>query len=179
MTFHDARRNLNWEFGRNRRIYLRGKKAAVGIYTLSGKPRWACAMCGMYSSRKYSVKRHINNLHDGIGNIVSFIDYIAGRRNGVYFPNHIPNYLVKQTQATSPQPRSLDVMKDELFRNVCGLGWLYAFSYWINSMSVIVTIIRARPLILRMISKFWSCWHLALTTSAWLLRGMLVDRRSP
>ena len=71
-----------------------------GVYTLSGKPRWACAMCGMYSSRKYSVKRHINNLHDGIGNIVSFIDYIAGRRQGFYFPNPIPSYLVKQTQTT-------------------------------------------------------------------------------
>jgi hypothetical protein len=41
--------------------------------------------CCMYSSRKCSVKRHINNLHNGIGNIVSFIDYVAGRRNGIYF----------------------------------------------------------------------------------------------
>ena len=39
----------------------------------------------MYSSRKYSVKRHIENLHNGLGNIISFIDYIAGRRQGVYF----------------------------------------------------------------------------------------------
>ena len=88
----------------------------MGVYTLSGKPRWACAMCGMYSSRKFSVKRHINNLHDGIGNIVSFIDYIACRRNGTYFPNPIPNYLVKQTQTVAPNNRPLDVMKDELFR---------------------------------------------------------------
>ncbi len=75
----------------------------MGVYTLSGKPRWACTMCGMYSSRKYSVKRHIENLHNGIGNIVSFIDYIAGRRQGVYFPNPIPNYLIKQTQTTDFQ----------------------------------------------------------------------------
>ena len=59
----------------------------MGVYTMRGKPRWACALCGMYSSRKCSVKRHIENLHDGLGNIVSFIDYIAGRRQGVYFPN--------------------------------------------------------------------------------------------
>ena len=84
----------------------------MGVYTLSGKPRWACAMCGMYSSRRYSVKRHINNLHNSIGNIVSFIDYIAGRRQGVYFPNPIPTYLVKQTQTATPQVRPLDVMKD-------------------------------------------------------------------
>jgi hypothetical protein len=90
----------------------------MGVYTLSGKPRWACTMCGMYSSRKYSVKRHINNLHNGIGNIVSFIDYIAGRRQGVYFPNPIPTYLVKQTQTATPQVRPLDVMKDEIFRTL-------------------------------------------------------------
>ena len=57
----------------------------MGVYTLSVKPRWACAMCGMYSSRKHSVKRHIETLRSGIGQIVSFIDYIAGRRQGFYF----------------------------------------------------------------------------------------------
>ncbi|MGB7661620.1 MAG: hypothetical protein WBL67_02705 [Nitrososphaeraceae archaeon] len=83
---------------------------------MSGKPRWACAMCGMYSSRRYSVKRHISNLHNGIANIVSFIDYVAGRRQGVYFPNPIPSYLMKQTQTTAPKSSPLDVMKDELLR---------------------------------------------------------------
>jgi hypothetical protein len=90
----------------------------MGVYTMSGKPGWACAMCGMYSSRKCSVKRHIENLHEGIGNIVSFIDYIAGRRQGVYFPNPIPNYLIKQSQATTSTTRSADIMKDEIFRIV-------------------------------------------------------------
>ena len=87
---------------------------------MSGKPRWACALCGMYSSRKCSVKRHIENLHDGLGNIVSFIDYIAGRRQGVYFPNPIPNYLVKQTQTqtAAPKNRPFDIMKDEMFRAI-------------------------------------------------------------
>jgi hypothetical protein len=83
---------------------------------MSGKPRWACAMCGMYSSHKYSVKRHIINLHNGIGNIVSFIDYIAGRRQGIYFSNPIPNYLMKQSQTAASTTRPADVMKDELFR---------------------------------------------------------------
>jgi hypothetical protein len=90
----------------------------MGAYALSGKPRWACAMCGMYSSRRYSVKRHIENLHDGRGNIVSFIDYIAGRRQGVYFPNPIPNYLMKQNQTPETKNRPMDVVKDELFRAV-------------------------------------------------------------
>ena len=87
---------------------------------MSGKPRWACALCGMYSSRRYSVKRHIENLHDGLGNIVSFIDYIVGRRQGIYFPNPIPNYLVKQTQTqtAAPKNRPFDIMKDEMFRAI-------------------------------------------------------------
>jgi hypothetical protein len=83
---------------------------------MSGKPRWACAICGMYSSRKYSVKRHIENLHNGLGNIISFIDYITGRHQGVYFPNLVPHYLVKQTQSAARKTSPLDVMKDELFR---------------------------------------------------------------
>ena len=82
-------------------------------------------MCGMYSSRKYSVKRHIINLHDGIGNIVSFIDYVAGRREGLYFPNPIPNYLVKQTQTAAPKNRPLDVMRDELIRTALRKGFSY------------------------------------------------------
>jgi hypothetical protein len=76
------------------------------------------------SSRKYSIKRHIENLHDGIGNIVSFIDYIVGRRQGVYFPNLIPSYLMKQSQTTASTTRPADVMKDEIFRAVLRLGSL-------------------------------------------------------
>jgi hypothetical protein len=90
----------------------------MGVHAMSGKPRWAWAMCGMYSSRRFSVRRHIENLHNGIGNIVSFIDYISGRRHGVYFPNPIPSYLMKQTQTTAPKTRPMDVMKDEVFRAV-------------------------------------------------------------
>jgi hypothetical protein len=88
----------------------------VGVYTLSGKPRWACAIYGMYSSRKFSVKRHIENLYNGIGNIISFIDYVAGRGNGTYFPNPFSTYLLKQTQTADPKNRPLDIMRDELFR---------------------------------------------------------------
>jgi hypothetical protein len=53
-----------------------------------------------------------------IGNIVSFIDYIAGRRHGIYYPNQIPNYLFKQAQTTAPKTTPLDIMKDEIFRTI-------------------------------------------------------------
>ena len=76
-------------------------------------------MCGMYSSRKYSVKRHIANLHNGLAPIVSFVDYLAGRRQTTYyFPNPIPSYLAKQqfqTQ-TATTPRPTEIIKEELFR---------------------------------------------------------------
>jgi hypothetical protein len=74
----------------------------------------------MYSSRRYSVKRHVANIHNGLSFIVSFVDYIAGRRQGVYFPNPIPSYLTKQQQQfqsqTAATPRPTDILKDELFR---------------------------------------------------------------
>jgi hypothetical protein len=86
---------------------------------MSSKPRWACAMCGMYSSRRCSVKRHIINLHNGLAPIVSFVDYLAGRRQATYyFPNPIPTYLTKQQfqSQTSSTPRPTEILKDELYR---------------------------------------------------------------
>ncbi|MGA7370883.1 MAG: hypothetical protein WBX01_17310 [Nitrososphaeraceae archaeon] len=88
---------------------------------MNGKPRWACTACGMYSSRRYSVKRHIANLHDGLANIVSFVDYLAGRRQGVYWQNPIPSYIARQfvqPQSAAPTHRPADIMKEELFRSV-------------------------------------------------------------
>lgn len=93
----------------------RWSTASMGVCTLSSKPRWACSMCGMYSSRKYSVKRHIIKLHNGVANIVSFIDYLAGRRWGYYFPNPSPTYFANQSHPSKPN-RPVDILKDELFR---------------------------------------------------------------
>ena len=53
------------------------------------------------SSCKCSGMRHISNLHEGLGNIVSFIDYA---------PN--PNYLLKQSPTAAPRT-SINVMKDD------------------------------------------------------------------
>lgn len=81
----------------------------------------------MYSGRKYNVKRHIINMHNGLANIVSFIDYLAGRRQATYyFPNAIPSYLTKQQQ-TGPQTisktRPSEILRDELFRAQTVNGW--------------------------------------------------------
>ena len=63
-----------------------------------GKPNWACAACGMYSSRKSSVKRHIQNIHAGNANFVSFVDYLVGRNMGLYWPCLSPTYQKKEQQ---------------------------------------------------------------------------------
>jgi hypothetical protein len=62
---------------------------------MSNKPKWACASCGMYSSRRFSVKRHIQNLHSGGAFLVSFIDYVVGRQAGYYLPSFPPTYETK------------------------------------------------------------------------------------
>lgn len=44
----------------------------------------------MYSSRRYSVQRHIDNIHKGIGVAIPFVEYLVGRRNGWYPPRQTP-----------------------------------------------------------------------------------------
>jgi hypothetical protein len=44
------------------------------------------AACGMYSSGKSSVKRHIQNIHAGNANFVSFVDYLVSRNMSLYWP---------------------------------------------------------------------------------------------
>jgi hypothetical protein len=60
------------------------------------KPKWACTICGMLSSRRYSVQRHIRNLHTGIGFVVSYVDYMAGTLAGIYKPNSILSQASKR-----------------------------------------------------------------------------------
>ena len=63
------------------------------------KPNWACTTCGMLSSRRYSVKRHIMNLHGGNGLEVPYVDYMEGRLTGIYKQN----YSKQQQQQSSPK----------------------------------------------------------------------------
>lgn len=45
---------------------------------------WSCTACGMSSGRKFSVKRHVDNVHLGDGGIIPFVEYVSGRRGGYY-----------------------------------------------------------------------------------------------
>jgi hypothetical protein len=77
------------------------------------KPNWACSSCGMYSSRRWSVERHILNLHDGISNVVPFVDYLIGRRSWFYLPKFRPTFVKKNATKTVTV---MDTFKDELLK---------------------------------------------------------------
>ena len=78
------------------------------------KPNWACANCGMYSSRKCSVKRHIQNIHSGNAHYVSFVDYLAGRKSGIYWPILPPTYQKKNNETNRVD--YLNIMSEEVLR---------------------------------------------------------------
>ncbi|MGC2428060.1 MAG: hypothetical protein WA421_13570 [Nitrososphaeraceae archaeon] len=86
------------------------------------KPNWAYADCGMHSSRKYSIKRHIQNLHNGNGQIVSFVNYIAGSQTGIYPQGLPPTYVKKSSFTTIPKTRSMDILQNELLSNCLEVG---------------------------------------------------------
>jgi hypothetical protein len=77
------------------------------------KPNWACSGCGMYSSRRWSVERHILNLHDGIGNVVPFVDYLLGRQSGFYLPKLRPTFVRKNA---TKMVTVMDTFKDEFLK---------------------------------------------------------------
>ena len=60
------------------------------------KANWSCTACGMYSGRRYCVQRHINNIHKGKANAIPFVEYLVGRREGLYPPNARPSYGPKK-----------------------------------------------------------------------------------
>jgi hypothetical protein len=53
-----------------------------------GRPSYVCTTCSEHFTRKYSARRHNNNLHNGAAEIVRLIDYLAGRSSGQYTPNN-------------------------------------------------------------------------------------------
>jgi hypothetical protein len=67
----------------------------------------------MYSSRKSSVKRHIQNIHGGNANLVSFVDYLAGRKSGFYLPSLPPTY---QRKNDFKNIDSFGIMTEEFWR---------------------------------------------------------------
>jgi hypothetical protein len=86
------------------------------------KFNWACNRCGMTSSRKESVKRHINNprIHSGMAWIIPYTDYIAGRQNGSYplSTAHLYRTRNKILQINNPDKRYEEDLFDKIERKV-------------------------------------------------------------
>ncbi len=76
------------------------------------KPNWVCQSCGMWSSRKYSVQRHINNKHYGYGRVIPYLEYLVGRQSGFYAPNSSLLYRSKKST------HYLDIFQDEYYREL-------------------------------------------------------------
>ena len=53
-----------------------------------GRLSYICTVCSEHCTRKYSGKRHNQNLHNGAARIVRLIDYLAGRSSGQYTANN-------------------------------------------------------------------------------------------
>jgi len=66
-------------------------------YKVSTKFNWSCTGCGMSSGRKFSVQRHIANVHKGLGAVVPFIEYLTGRKEGKYLPQSVPQFTASQS----------------------------------------------------------------------------------
>jgi hypothetical protein len=69
----------------------------------------------MYSSRKSSVKRHIQNIHSGNAHYISFVDYLAGWKMGLYWPVLPPTYQKKNNE-TNSKVDYLNIMSEEFWR---------------------------------------------------------------
>jgi hypothetical protein len=52
------------------------------------RPSYVCTVCSEHFTRKYSAKRHNQNLDAGAAEIVRLIDYLAGRSSGQYKPDN-------------------------------------------------------------------------------------------
>jgi hypothetical protein len=72
----------------------------------------------MYFSRKSSVKRHIQNIHSGNANYVSFVDYLAGRKSGLYCPVFPPTYQKKKNDENKKKTDYMNIMSEEVWREL-------------------------------------------------------------
>ena len=86
------------------------------------QPNWACNICGMTSSRKESVKRHINNprIHNGNALTIPYTDYLAGLQNGAYPPTTAYLYRTRRKilQISNPDKQYEEDFFDKIGRKV-------------------------------------------------------------
>jgi hypothetical protein len=52
------------------------------------RPNYVCVACSEHFTRRFSANRHNSNMHKGGAEIVSYMDYMAGRNSGRYQASH-------------------------------------------------------------------------------------------
>lgn len=84
------------------------------------KLNWACAYCGMTSSRKESVIRHITNprIHNGRAQAIPYTDYLAGLRDGIYSPTIAHLYRMRSFSKQVPDDQSEESLSDRIEKKV-------------------------------------------------------------
>jgi hypothetical protein len=71
----------------------------------------------MWSSRKYSVQRHISKVHDGFSMMVPFTEYIVGRQTGLSLPP------MRAALTAGPGIKSRGSEKNTLFDTMTSEPW--------------------------------------------------------
>ncbi len=84
------------------------------------KPNWACTSCGMSSSRRESVLRHIANprIHNGRAQAIPYTDYLAGLREGIYPPTTAHLYRMRSFANRVPDDQFGDSIIDKIDKKV-------------------------------------------------------------
>jgi hypothetical protein len=62
------------------------------------RPAYVCATCSEHFTRRYSATRHNLTIHNGIGEIVTYIEYLVGRNSGRYRPSHPSLYRKRRRE---------------------------------------------------------------------------------
>jgi hypothetical protein len=67
-----------------------------------GRATYVCATCEEHFTRKYSAMRHNLTIHNGMGEIVTLLEYLVGRKSGRYRPSHPSLYRRRRGEKGIP-----------------------------------------------------------------------------
>jgi hypothetical protein len=67
--------------------HVQDLKLSYPMYTYMGRPTYVCGTCEEHFTRRYSATRHNLTIHNGRGEIVGLMEYLAGRNSGRYQPS--------------------------------------------------------------------------------------------
>ena len=94
-------------------------------------PLWACISCGMYSTRRYNVERHVSRMHSGYSSVIPFTEYILGRCRGFV----TPPYWVSKSRPSFNTSEKRDTPKDEIMvEQIRSCTQLYCSKQQISAM---------------------------------------------